>query len=172
MAVIGESFVAALEVPIADKLQVRLEALAAAALPELDVTVSAYGRRGTGQVNQLPLYDEYARRLSPNLVVLVFDPNDFENNSAVLSALRQGHDPRRMPYAYPERTADGGFRLRPADLRVRLQQDAHTRHEACGKGRLDEGRRQPQPRPRSRSPRGRRGSAPRSSPRRAGCERI
>ena len=115
VAVIGDSFVAAIEVPIADKLQVRLEALAAVALPELDVTVSAYGRGGTGQVNQLPLYDEYARRLSPNLVVLVFDPNDFENNSAVLSALRQGHDPRRMPYAYPERTADGGFRLRPAD---------------------------------------------------------
>ena len=113
VAVIGDSFVAAMEVPIADKLQVRLEALAAAALPGLDVTASAYGRFQTGQANQLPFYDEYARRLRPNLVVLVVHDTDFRDSSAALRALQMGWDPARMPYAYPERAADGSVRLRP-----------------------------------------------------------
>ena len=115
VAVIGDSFVAAREVEIADKLQVRLEALAAAELPELDVTVSAYGFHGTAQANQLPYYDEYARRLSPNLVVLVAVRNDFEGNSSALRAVAQGWDPDRPPHAFPERAADGSIRLRPAD---------------------------------------------------------
>ena len=115
VAVIGDSFVEALEVPIADKLPVRLEALAAAVLPEWDVTASAWGRRGTGSANQLPYYDEYVRTLRPNLVVLVFVGNDFADNSPAVTALgwRQGGDPARMPYAYPERAGDGGIRLRP-----------------------------------------------------------
>ena len=113
VAVVGDSFVEAREVAIADKLHVRLEALAAAALPELDVTASAYGRYQTGQANQLPYYDEYARRLRPNLVVLVAVDNDFEESSATLQALRLGWDPARMPYAYPQRADDGSVRLRP-----------------------------------------------------------
>ena len=115
VAVIGDSFVAARAVAIADKMQVRLEALAAAELPELDVTVSAYGFHDTAQANQLPYYDEYARRLSPNLVVLVFVRNDFEGHSSALQALRGGWDPDRPPHAFPERAADGSIRLRPAD---------------------------------------------------------
>ena len=114
VAVIGDSFVDAKEVPVADKLHVRLEALAAAALPELDVTASAYGRRATGQANQLPYYDEYARPLRPNLVVLVFF-SDFQDNSAALVSLSSGRDPERMPYAFPEHAADGSVRLRPPD---------------------------------------------------------
>ena len=54
VAVIGDSFVDAKEVAIADKLHVRLEALAAAVLPELDVTTSAYAQFGTAQASQLP----------------------------------------------------------------------------------------------------------------------
>ena len=115
VAVIGDSFVEAREVPIADKLQVRLEALAAAALPELDVTASAYGRRLTGQAAQLAFHDAYARLLSPNLVVLVFVDNDFLDNSPVTMALRQGWDPDRTPYALPARGEDGAVRLRPPD---------------------------------------------------------
>ena len=76
VAIIGDSYVEAQQVPIADKAQVRLEELAARRLPELDVTTSAYGRGGTGQVDQLPYYDEYARRLRPKLVVLVFAERD------------------------------------------------------------------------------------------------
>ena len=46
-------------------------------------------------------------------MVQVAVDNDFENNSAVLQALRLGWDPARMPFSYPERTADGDIRLRP-----------------------------------------------------------
>ena len=115
VAVVGDSFVDAQEVPIADKVQVRLEALAAAALPELDVTASAWGRRGTGQASQLPWYDGYARRLRPNLVVLVFVENDFADHSAAVQAIRWGWNPDRAPYALPARAEDGSIRLRPPD---------------------------------------------------------
>ena len=115
VAVIGDSFVAAPEVAIADKLQVRLEALAALALPEIGVTTSAYARHGVGQAAQLPFYDEYARRLSPNLLALVFAHNDFLDNSPALQALRQGWGPDRTPYASLARGEDGAVRLRPPD---------------------------------------------------------
>ena len=113
IALIGDSFVAALEVPIADKLQVRLEALAARALPELDVTTSAFGIPGTGQISQLPLYDEFARRLHPKLVVLVFVANDFLNNFSVFWSLTERWDLDRMPWMSARRNADGSIRLLP-----------------------------------------------------------
>ena len=96
VAVIGDSFVAALEAPIADKLQVRLEAIAAAELPELGVTASAYGFSGSAPLDQLAYWDEYARRLRPNLLVHVFAENDFKNNRALLRALRRGWDPAHV----------------------------------------------------------------------------
>ena len=88
VSIIGDSFVEAREVPIEDKLQVRLEELAASRLPHLDVTTSAFGMANTGQVQQLPFYDQYARRLHPKLLVLVFVVNDFLENTPVLRALK------------------------------------------------------------------------------------
>ena len=120
-ALIGDSFVATLEVPIADKSHVRLETLAAQTLPELDVTTSAFGINGTGQLNQLPLYDEFARRLRPKLVVLVFVLNDFIDNSSVLKCLLEKWDPDRMPWMSAKRTADGSLRLVPPDPDWRVQ---------------------------------------------------
>ncbi len=84
ISIIGDSFVEALEVPIDRKLQVRLEELAADRLPRLDVTTSAFGLRSTSQVHQLPFYDQYARRLHPKLLVLVFVGNDFMDNTPLL----------------------------------------------------------------------------------------
>ncbi len=84
ISMIGDSFVEAREVPIHDKFQVRLEELAADELPHLNVTTSAFGIANTGQVQQLPFYDEYARLLHPKLLVLVFDSNDFTDNRAVV----------------------------------------------------------------------------------------
>ena len=84
VSMIGDSFVEALEVPIEDKAHVRLEELAASRLPRLDVTTSAFGMRPTGQVQQLPFYDEYVRRLHPKLLVLVFVDNDFMDNTPLL----------------------------------------------------------------------------------------
>ena len=72
VTVIGDSFVEAKQVPIADKLHVRLEVLAAQRLSRLNVTASAFGRIATGQLAQLAWYDEFARKRSPKLIVLVF----------------------------------------------------------------------------------------------------
>ena len=95
-----------MQVPVAAKVHVRLEALAARRLPRLDVTTSAFGMFDTGQIAQLPFYDTYARRLHPKLLVLVFFHNDFWNNSSVLTALRRGLDPDRLRRA--GRRAAGG----------------------------------------------------------------
>ena len=113
VAVIGDSFVEAREVAVADKFHVRLEALAARELPHLDVTTSAFGMRGTGQVAQLPFYDEYARHLHPRLLVLVAYLNDVRENSAILSALDRGWDPDRIPYVSASRNEDGKIGLHP-----------------------------------------------------------
>ncbi len=112
---IGDSYVEAREVPIADKLHVRLEELAARELPAADIATAAFGFPGTGQIAQLPYYDEFARRLRPRLLVLVFGHNDFKDNSPLLKALYQGWDPERMPFVTAARNADGGMELRPPD---------------------------------------------------------
>ena len=85
ISIIGDSFVDAREVPVADKFQVRLTQLAEQRRPETDITASAYALRGSGQFGQLPLYDRYARARHPELVVLVFSINDFINNAPYLS---------------------------------------------------------------------------------------
>ena len=113
IAMIGDSFVEALQVPIADKFHVRLEQLAAQELEHLDVTTSAFGISGTGQINQLPYYDEFARHLRPALLVLVFVHNDFMNNSPILEGLHRGVDPALLRNTTATRGADGTITLRP-----------------------------------------------------------
>ena len=120
IAFIGDSFVEAREVPVADKFHVRLEELAARALPRLNITTSAYGRNATGQINQLPFYDEYARRLRPKLVVLVFVQNDFRDNHKLLAAIFKGWDPDQEPYVFAEKTVTGAIMLRPPDPAWRM----------------------------------------------------
>ena len=116
ITVIGDSFVEALSVPVSDKMQVHLEETAARDAPHLNVTTSAFGFANTGQVNQLPFYDVYARHASPDLVVLVFyGTNDPTDNSAVLYALVYGHDPDHMPHWFAYRDADGLMSMRPPD---------------------------------------------------------
>ena len=113
IAFIGDSVVEAKEVARDDKFHVRLEKQAATALPKLNITTSAYGRSATGQINQLPFYDEYARRLRPKLVVLVFVPNDFEDNHPLVAALLKGWDPDHAPYVVAEKDSAGAMALRP-----------------------------------------------------------
>ena len=115
IAFIGDSFVEAREVRIADKFHVRLEEMAARELPHLSITTQAYGISGTGQINQLPFYDEYARRLNPKLVALVFFLNDFMNNSPAMYSLKSGVDPDRMPFVSAQRDANGDIELLPPD---------------------------------------------------------
>ena len=113
IAMIGDSYVEALQVPIAEKFHVRLEELAAEELPHLDITTSAFGISGTGQVSQLAYYDEFARYLRPALLVLVFVNNDFVDNAPILKGLHQGVDPDRLWNVSATRGADGIITLQP-----------------------------------------------------------
>ena len=105
VAIIGDSFVEAKEVPVSDKVQVRLERMAAERLPGWDVTVAAYGRGGTGQVAQLPWWDEWIRHRPPKLVVLSFVWNDYTDNGLWTSGVG---DP---PYAHVRMVQDGSLEL-------------------------------------------------------------
>ena len=107
ISIIGDSFVSARQVPVADKFQIRLMQLATQRLPELDITASAYGRNGSGQFGQLPLYNRYARRLNPDLVVLVFFPKDFIDNSPYLSLVYEDILPGQSPYLNAALGQDG-----------------------------------------------------------------
>ena len=114
ITIIGDSFVQAKEVPLSDKLQVRLEEIAAREAPHLDVTTSAFGIQNTGQVNQLPFYDRYARRMSPNMVVLAFYHNDlWFDNPTEKYALTPGYVPERLPYGQAVPDEDGNIRWFP-----------------------------------------------------------
>ena len=115
VAVIGDSFVVAHQVPIADKFQVRLEQMAAAQLPQLNLTAYAFGKDGTGQVGQLAFYDRYARNLHPRLLVLVYVLNDVWNNHPVMRGIRRSQDPQHLPYTSVARRPDGTLTLRPPD---------------------------------------------------------
>ena len=97
---IGDSFVEAAQVEIKDKFQRILQDEAADRFPEWRLTTSAFGYSGTGQLNQLPFYDKFARKYKPKLLVLVFVSNDFANNSAILESLRNGWHPQHAPRVY------------------------------------------------------------------------
>ena len=137
VTVIGDSFVVARQIPIADKFHVRLEALAATALPHLRVKTAAFGLPSTGQINQLPLYDNFARAPRPRVVVLVFVANDFADNSPTLQALSEGTHPRRQRWLAAARAEDGGILLRPpvadyADTSRFAPEEASLFHQYLG----------------------------------------
>ena len=113
IALVGDSFVAARQVELPDKVQVRLEALAARERPDLGLTTSAFGVSGTSQVHQVPLYDAFVRPLRPKVVVLVATPNDLTGNSSVISEVKDGA--WAASYARAERGVDGRVRLRLPD---------------------------------------------------------
>ena len=107
ITIIGDSFVEAREVPVYNKLQVRLEEVAAYEAPHLDVTTSAFGIQHSGQLNQLAFYDGYARHLGPDLVVLLFTGNDLGDNSTERYALMPGYVPEHLPYGHAVRDGEG-----------------------------------------------------------------
>ena len=113
IAIIGDSFVDAREVSIPDKMPAQLEQLAAQARPEWHLTTAAYGMSGTGQIQQLPLYDHYARQLRPDLLVLVFTSNDFADNSVLVSSLLFGYPAAGLPWTTALKDPNGSIALRP-----------------------------------------------------------
>jgi hypothetical protein len=111
---IGDSFVEAHHVEIEQKVQVVLERMSAERLPEFKLTTAAFGISDTGQLNQLPIYDLFAHRQHPKVVVLVFTIGDFSDNSAVIQAIK-GYDPAHMPKLFARRNAAGDMELQPID---------------------------------------------------------
>lgn len=96
---VGDSFVEAAQVPIAQKLQTLLAADLNRRFPDRKFDAVALGYSGTGQANQLPYY-ERNRDLKPDLVILLFVSNDFSNNSPVLESLRHGWHPDHLPRVF------------------------------------------------------------------------
>ena len=115
ITMIGDSFVEAREVAITDKFHVRLEDLASHHLPHLNIITSAFGYRGTGQINQLAYYDKFARHLHPQLVILIFVSNDFGENSPALTSIQWNISPDHSPFVTAARDENGLLTLRPPD---------------------------------------------------------
>ena len=115
IAIIGDSFVEAREVQLASRFPVLLEEFAERDLPELNVTTSAFGFRGTGQIQQIAFYDHYAHKMKPDLLVLTFFRNDFTNNSSFLHNLVSPWDPDHPPHYFAKKSETGGISLYPPD---------------------------------------------------------
>lgn len=139
LTILGDSFIEAREVPISSKVQVRLEELARAERPDLDLTTSAFGLWDTGQAQQLAFWDAYAPRLEPKVLVLVLVLNDLRNNSSLLRGIRHGWDPEHLPQMSVRRGPDGVFSLLPPDERYAefaLDPDAAVSTAETGPPRL------------------------------------
>jgi hypothetical protein len=108
VAFIGDSFVEAAQVPIKDKFHVLFERGLNEAPRDIKVEAVALGYGGTGQLNQLPFYEKFARPLAPRVVVLVVVGNDLANNSALLEALRHGWHPAHTPQVFAKRDPGTG----------------------------------------------------------------
>jgi hypothetical protein len=103
IAFIGDSYVAAPQVAIAAKFPVVFEQMANTRTEHgPQVQSFALGFDGTGQSNQLPFYDVFARPLKPDVVILVFVRNDFANNSTWLESIRNGWSPLHPPRLFFE----------------------------------------------------------------------
>jgi lysophospholipase L1-like esterase len=115
IAVIGDSFVEAAQVPIRQKLQVELQRQLESRRPGTKVETMAFGFSGTGQLNQLGYLTAFVAPRKPDLVVLVFVSNDFANNSALLEAIRVGWHPEHAPRIFAREIAGREIELQPID---------------------------------------------------------
>jgi hypothetical protein len=120
IAVIGDSFVEAVQVPISATFHVEMKTMARQASLPIPIATAAFGYSGTGQLNQLAYYEHFVRAFAPHVIVLVFVANDFANNSAVLEAIRHGWDPEHAPFVYADEREDGSLRLTAIDPDWRL----------------------------------------------------
>jgi hypothetical protein len=114
IALVGDSFVEAAQLPIEQKQQTVLLKLLNEHGRKCDVV--ALGFSGTGQSNQLAFFEHYKKLLQPDIVILEFVNNDFANNSALLEAIRNGWNPEHLPrlFLQPD-TSSAGFHRLPTD---------------------------------------------------------
>jgi hypothetical protein len=98
IVVLGDSFVEAVQVPVAAKVHVRLEAeLRQRGVP---VATQGFGMSGAGTSTELGYWRALARPLRPALVVVLFVYNDFANNAPLLESVRNGWHHQHAPRPY------------------------------------------------------------------------
>ena len=107
---IGDSFVEAQQVPIADKFHVLLEGMLAKRYPGRRFETAALGRSGAGTAAELAFYETYGRAFRPDLVVVVFVHNDFADSSPLLESIYYGYWPEHPHWPLFEPDGKGGFR--------------------------------------------------------------
>jgi hypothetical protein len=107
---LGDSFVEAQQVSVADKFHVVLESMLAQRSPGRRFETAAFGRSGVGTSAELAYYETYGRAFRPDVVVVVFVNNDFANNSPLLESIYYGYQPEHPPWPLFE--TDGRERFR------------------------------------------------------------
>lgn len=105
---LGDSFVDG--TPCAERLQDTLAQQSSGKRIE----VIPMGISGTGTVNELAFYERLGRLLKPDLVVVLFVPNDFANNSSILEAIRLRFDPYRPGRPFLDKIDGQITRIPPA----------------------------------------------------------
>ena len=113
--VIGDSFVEAQQVPIADKFHVLLEGMLKNRFPGQQFETAALGRSGVGTSAEFAYYEKFGRPFHPDVVVLVFVHNDFADNSPLLESINYGYEPEHSPWPLFEHDSNGQFRPIPPD---------------------------------------------------------
>jgi hypothetical protein len=112
--VLGDSFVEAQQVPIAEKSHVLLEDILTRRYPGRRFQTEALGRSGVGTSAELAYYEKFGRAFHADLVVVVFTHNDFGDDSPLLQSIYYGNLPGHSPWPLFQRV-DSGFREIPPD---------------------------------------------------------
>jgi len=114
--IVGDSFVEGAQVTNDAKLQTLLASRLDEQMGKGRLDVVSIGLSGTGQANQIGLYEAFGKSLAPDLVVLLAVSNDFADNSPLLASVRNGWSPAKPPWFFFERTGVDEFRpLAPAE---------------------------------------------------------
>jgi lysophospholipase L1-like esterase len=127
IAMIGDSYVEAVQVKPDEVVNIRMEKL----LRDLgydNIEVMSFGVEGIGTTQELLLYKEKVRQFHPDLVLLMFSDNDVFNNSSTLQPKVYGIHDWYSPYF--DLAPDGGLVFKPVEPRhlnkLRSYLEAHS----------------------------------------------
>lgn len=99
---LGDSFIDG------QNVDVYLEQELAKAMPDRKFEVIPMGISGTGTLSHLAFYEKIGRRFSPDMVVDVFVPNDFANNSNILESVRLRFHPFKPGRTFASKVISDG----------------------------------------------------------------
>lgn len=105
---LGDSFIDG------QKVDKYLENALAKAMPDRKFEVIPMAISGTGTLSHLAFYETLGKRFAPDMVVDVFVPNDFANNSNILEAVRLRFHPFRPGRNFATKVCvDGNCEIQP-----------------------------------------------------------